>query len=122
MQQGKREDAQEAIASALTLSKKSSDVTIRLPLAIQNAYAQAAANNLVEAERLARNVLVEANKLGFVGIELEASLAIGEIELKGKDPALGRKRLDETERIAHSKGFELIARNASAARQATTRS
>jgi serine/threonine protein kinase/tetratricopeptide (TPR) repeat protein len=120
MQQGKREDAQEAIASALTLSKKSSDVTIRLPLAIQNAYAQAEANNLVEAERLARNVQREANKLGFVGIELEASLAIGEIELKGKDPALGRKRLDETERIAHSKGFELIARNASAARQATT--
>jgi thioredoxin-like negative regulator of GroEL len=52
MQQGKREDAQEAIASALTLSKKSSDVTIRLPLTIQNAYAQAEANNLVEAKRL----------------------------------------------------------------------
>jgi serine/threonine protein kinase/tetratricopeptide (TPR) repeat protein len=119
-QQGKREDAQEAIASALTLSKKSSDVTIRLPLAIQNAYVQAEANNLVEAERLARNVQLEAHKLGFVGIELEASLATGEIELKGKDPALGRKRLNETERVAHSKGFELIARNASAARQATT--
>lgn len=122
LQEGKVENAQEVIATALTLSKKSSDVTIRLPLAIQNAYAQAAANNPVEAERLARNVLAEANKLGFVGIELEASLAIGEIQLKGKNPALGRKRLEETEKVAHSKGFELIARTASTARQPTTRS
>ena len=120
LQQGKLEDARKAIARALILSKKSSDVTVRLPLAIQNAYAQAAANNLPEAERFARNVLVEANKLGFVRIELEASLAIGEIQLQGRNPTLGRKRLEETEITARSKGFELIARKASAARQANT--
>jgi eukaryotic-like serine/threonine-protein kinase len=121
LQQGKLEDAQMAIARALTLSKKSSDVTVRLPLAIQNAYTRAAAKDLPEGERLARSALVEANKLGFVRIELEASLAIGEIQLKGKNPTLGRKRLEETEKSARSKGFELIARKASAARQATNR-
>jgi len=119
LQQGKLEDSQKAMARALTLSKRSSDVTIRLPLAIQNAYTQAAAKDLADAERLARNAQVEAKKLGFVRIELEASLAIGEIQLKGKNPTLGRKRLEETETTARSKGFELIARKASAAQQAT---
>ena len=121
LQQGKLDDARQAIARALNLSKKSSDVTIRLPLAIQNAYTQAAAKDLANAERLARNVLVEAHKLGFVRIELEASLAIAEIELQGKNPALGRKQLEETETAARSKGFELIARKAIAARHATNR-
>jgi serine/threonine protein kinase/tetratricopeptide (TPR) repeat protein len=121
LQQGKLEDAQRAIARALALSKKSSDVTVRLPLAIQDAYTQAAAKDLPEAERLTRNVLVEANKLGFVRIELEASLAIGEIQMKGKNPTLGRERLEATGKAAHSKGFELIARKASTARQATNR-
>jgi serine/threonine protein kinase/tetratricopeptide (TPR) repeat protein len=119
LQQGKLEGAQNAITRALRLSDKSSDVTVRLPLAIQNAYTRVAAKDLPEAELLARNVLVEANKLGFVRIELEASLAIGEIQMKGKNPNLGRKWLEETETTARSKGFELIARRASAARQAT---
>jgi serine/threonine protein kinase/tetratricopeptide (TPR) repeat protein len=118
LQQGKLEDAQQAIVSALALSKKSSDVTVRLPLSMQNAYTRAAAKDLPEAERIARSVLVESYKLGFVQVELEASLAIGEIQLRGKNPALGRKRLEETEKTARSKGFELIAGKASSARQA----
>ena len=122
LQQGKLEDAQKAIARALTLSKKSSDVTVRLPLAIQNAYTQAAAKDLPDAERLARNVAMEAHKLGFVRIELEASLTLGEIQLQGTNPTLGRKRLEETEKTARSGGFELIARKASAAQQASNRS
>ncbi len=121
LQQGKLEDTQKAITRALTLSYKSSDVTVRLPLLIQNAYTRAAARDLPEGERLARNVLVEANKLGLVRIELEGALALGEIQLQGKNPALGRKRLEETEKSARSKGFELIARQASAARQTTKR-
>lgn len=118
LQQGKLADAQRAIARALTLSRKSSDVTVRLPLAIQNAYARAAAKDLPEAERIARSALVESHRLGFVQIELEASLAIGKIQLRGSNAALGRKRLEETGKTARAKGFELIARKASSARQA----
>jgi serine/threonine-protein kinase len=120
LQQGKLADAQRTIAKALVLSKQSSDVTVRLPLAIQNAYAQLAANDFPEAERLARNVLAEANRLGFGQVELEASLAIGEIQLRGKNPALGRKRLEKAEKNARSKGFELIARKAHAAQRETS--
>jgi tetratricopeptide (TPR) repeat protein len=118
LKQGKLEDARKAITRALTLSIKSGDVTVRLPLAIQNAYTRSAEKDLTEAERLARSALLEAHKLGFARIELEASLAIGEIQLKGNNPALGRKRLEETESKAHSEGFELIAQKASTARQA----
>lgn len=119
LQQRKIEDAQQAMARALTLSNKSSDVTVHLPLAIQNAYTRAAVKEFSEAERLARNTMVEANKFGFVRFELEASLAIGEIQRQEKNSALGRKRLQETEKTARSKGFELIARKANAALEAT---
>ena len=118
LQQGKLDDAQQAMARALTLAKKSSDVTVRLPLAIQNAYTQAASKNLFAAERLAQNAMVESTKLGLVRIELEAALALGEIQLQRKNFDLGRKRLVDTERTAHSQGFDLIARKAISARQA----
>ncbi len=117
LQQGKLGEAQKAMASAL--SQKSSDVTVRLPLAIQNAYTRAAAKDWREAEQLARNAMTEANKLGLVRIELEASLAVGEIQRQGKNSAAGRKRLEETGKIARSKGFELISRRAATALQTT---
>jgi hypothetical protein len=121
LQQGKLDEAEAAITRALILSKKSSDVTVRLPLAIQSAYTRAAAKDLSGAERVARNALVEAHKFGFARIELEASLAIGEIQLQGKNPTLGHERLEETEKIARPRDFELIARKASAAKQAAKR-
>lgn len=119
LQKERIEDAQQAMARALTLSNKSSDVTVHLPLMIQNAYMRAAVKDVRKAERLAHNAMVEANKLGFVRFELEASLAAGEIQLHGNNPALGRKRLEETGKTARSKGFELIARKASTARETT---
>lgn len=119
LQQGKIADAQRAIAGAVTLSKKSSNVMVLIPLSIQDAYTRAASNDLLEAGRIARSAVEEAKKIGIVRIELEASLALGEIQLRGTNPALGHKRLEETEKNARSAGFELIARNASAAQHAT---
>jgi serine/threonine protein kinase/tetratricopeptide (TPR) repeat protein len=117
LQQGKLDDAQQAIARALTLAKKSGNVMVRLPLEIQNAYAQAAARNLPAAERLVQNAVVESGKLGLIRIELEAALALGEIEMLRKNPDAGRKRLADTEKAARARSFEFIARKANAARQ-----
>ena len=51
----------------------------------------------------------------LVRIQLEASLAIGEIQEKGPNKAQARDRLVKVANDARSKGFELIAREALAA-------
>jgi tetratricopeptide (TPR) repeat protein len=117
LQQGRTTEAQHAVAAALTLSRKSGDVTIRMPLEIQVAYVRAATRDLRGAEEAARNVFAKASQLGFVRFQLEASLALGVIEMKASKPAVGRPRLLRLEKNARAKGFELIAHKAAAARQ-----
>ncbi|MGA9899909.1 MAG: protein kinase [Terriglobales bacterium] len=121
LQQGKIGEASSAIAEAVRRSEKSQDVTVRIPVMLDHAYVMAAGKNLAGAANTAQDALNRARDLGLFRLQLEASLAIGEIQLQGKNPNLGRKRLEETEKNAHSKGFELIARKASAARQASSR-
>ena len=115
LQQGKLDDARKAAAFGNALYEKSKDVTIRLPFAIESAYAKAAVKDLAGAERLARDVAVEANKFGLVRIQFEASLAIGEIQQKGPNKAQARVRLVKLANDARPRGFELIAREASVA-------
>jgi len=47
--------------------------------------------------------------------QLDARLALGEIEMKSGQTASGRVHLQALEREAHAKGFELIARKSAAA-------
>jgi eukaryotic-like serine/threonine-protein kinase len=115
LQQGRLDDARKAAALGNALYEKSKDVTIRLPFAVESAYTKAAMHDLVGAERLAREVDVEADKFGLVRIQLEASLAIGEFQQKGPNKAQGRVRLLKLANEARPKGFELIARKASVA-------
>ena len=112
LQQGKIEDAQRTMARALRLSEKSKAVTVRLPLKIQNAYVRAAAKDPAGSEQAARSALAAATHFGFTRFRFEASLALGEIQMRGKSRRAGRARLEELIRAAQSKGFELIARKA----------
>jgi tetratricopeptide (TPR) repeat protein/TolB-like protein len=121
LQQGKLDEARAAIAEAVQLSEKSRDVTVRIPVILDHAYVMAAGKNLGGAETATQAALTQARSLGLFRLQLEAALALGEIQTQRKSPTLGRKRLEETEKTARSKGFELIARKASAARQATNR-
>jgi len=45
-------------------------------------------------------------------IQLEARLALGQLEIAGSNPAAGRTRLAALENEAGAKGFALIARKA----------
>ncbi len=63
-----------------------------------------------DARRQLREILDEAAKLGFVDLRLEASLRLGVVE---SDAA----RLEAVAKEASERGFELIARKASAARR-----
>jgi hypothetical protein len=60
--------------------------------------------------------VTEARKFGFLGVELEARLAMGEIEMKSGLTEAGSKRLADLEKTAQAKGYGLIARKAAAAR------
>jgi eukaryotic-like serine/threonine-protein kinase len=59
-----------------------------------------------------RAVITEARRLRFLGAELDATAAIGDIEIHSGDPARGRNRLQTVEREASRNGFVLIARKA----------
>jgi eukaryotic-like serine/threonine-protein kinase len=113
LEQGKLADAAASLEAPLKLAEKSSDVTTRLSLALAHADVLAATNHLDAAERAARRVLAEAPKDLF-RLRLEASLTLAEIQTKGKNAALAQKRLQEVSKAAREKGFELIARQASA--------
>jgi len=112
LQQGKLDEARAAIAEAVRLSEKSQDVSVRIPVIIDHAYVMAAGKNLGGAETTAQEALTQARNLGLFRLQLEASLALGQIQMTGPNPAAGRARLQALEKSARAKGFELIARKA----------
>ena len=113
-QQGRPGEAMTALAAARRLSQQNQDVTILMPLELTRAYVLAEENKPAAAESAARQVIAQARRLGFVPMEFEALLASGEIQMRGKDSALGRKRLEQTKKDARTRGLELVARKADA--------
>ena len=117
LQQGKLDEARSAMTEAVRLSQKSQDVLVRIPVRIDQAYVMAAAKNLGGAAVAGQDALTQARNLGLLRLQLEASLALGEIQMQKRNPELGRKRLQDTEENARSKGFALIAQKASTAQR-----
>ena len=115
LQQGRLEEARSAMTEAVRLSQKSQAVLVRIPVMIDQAYVVAAGGNLGEAASTAQDALTRARNLGLFRLQLEASLALGEIQMQKRNRELGRRRLEDTEESARSKGFELIAQKASSA-------
>jgi serine/threonine protein kinase/tetratricopeptide (TPR) repeat protein len=112
LQQGKVDEARTAIAEAVRLSEKSQDVTVRIPVMLDHAYVMAAGKNLRGAEAAAHEALTRARALGLFRLQLEAALALGQIQMTGPNPTASRARLQALEKSARAKGFELIARQA----------
>jgi eukaryotic-like serine/threonine-protein kinase len=112
LQEGRVDEARAAIAEAVRLSGKSQDVTVRIPVMLDHAQVMAAWKELGTAEKAAQQALTQALNLGLFRLQLEASLTLGQIEMKAKNPAAGRSRLRTLEKSARAKGFELIARKA----------
>jgi len=112
LQQGKMDEARAAIAQAVRLSEKTQDVNVRISVMIDQAYVMAASSNLGRAESTAREALTRALHLGLFRLQLEASLALGQIQIMEPNHASGRARLQTLETRARTKGFELIAQKA----------
>jgi DNA-binding winged helix-turn-helix (wHTH) protein/tetratricopeptide (TPR) repeat protein len=108
--QGKAAAAADAIGHARALAGKSQDPEIRWRTAI----AEARINSTGPAARKELDAVVaKSRELGYRGVELDARLALAEIEMKAGQTAAGRAHLAAIEADAKAKGYNLIARKAS---------
>jgi serine/threonine protein kinase/tetratricopeptide (TPR) repeat protein len=113
--QGKADLAGPPAREASRLLSSSQDRTTRLFLAIAVARVDAAAGGPPAArvsERLEAAV-AEAAAMGHVALELEARLALAEVEVRGGRPS-GRDHAAQLEGDARAKGFGLVATKAAA--------
>ncbi len=120
--EGKPAAAREAIQHARSLAVKSQDPNIRWQTAITAAriasaekeFARSAAGIAARKELAA--IITKSRELGYMGFELDARLALAEIEMKSGQTTAGRTHLATIEADAKAKGYLLIARKATLAR------
>jgi tetratricopeptide (TPR) repeat protein/tRNA A-37 threonylcarbamoyl transferase component Bud32 len=116
--QGKLADAHAAIDKASALTQKGGDTNVRLRVAIEAALIGASSGapaDVSEGKKSIQSALADATKQNLTGIQLEARLAQGEVEMKSGDRTNGRAHLAALKKDATAKGFLLIARKAAAA-------
>ncbi len=108
-------EAQREVNTAIPAVWGVQDPRPRLELIVAAARAAAALGESAQASKTLEGTLAEAERAGFVPIELEVRLALGEIEIKMAKADAGRARLAALEKDATAKGFLLIARKAQSA-------
>jgi serine/threonine protein kinase/tetratricopeptide (TPR) repeat protein len=112
---GKSAEALQEVNQVAGLVSKSQDPSARLKMAIVAARARAACGKPADIAAATKSLLAthaEATKYGYFGFQLEARLALGEIEMKSGKTAAGHARLEALQKEAMAKGFGLIARKA----------
>jgi eukaryotic-like serine/threonine-protein kinase len=114
LQEGKVGDARQEVDRAALLAHASQQLAMRLRFAIVAARVDAAAGDAAAISAAVRNLeraVAEAAQHGMVSYQLEARLALGEIELKR-----GNRRaasvLEKLAQDARARGFEAIAQHA----------
>ena len=118
LSEGQSRSAASVIRDAVELSRKA-DPSIRLSVDVMAArirFAIQGPNSATEILSTLRTTMATARRFGYVGAELEARLAYGEIELKSGAKNSGRGHLKEVERDAADHGFVLLVRKARTAR------
>lgn len=111
LEEGDTAAATRAIAAARSLLRQSQGWEERFLFGIANGRVQAAGGRLGEARESLNTVIAETTKHGNVRYQLEARLALCEVEAK-TDPGSARVHAKTLEKDARSKGFGLIARKA----------
>jgi eukaryotic-like serine/threonine-protein kinase len=111
---GRNDDALKEVAKTAPLAAKSQNLSVQLAFAIAKARAQAASQKNAPAITILNEALTKATRSGYVGYQLECRLALGEIELRSGKSAASHARLEQLQKDAKEKGFELVARKAAA--------
>ena len=111
LEQGDTSSAKQAVADARSLLAKSNGWEERFLFGIANARFLAATGKIAEARESVNRVIAETAKDGNKRYELEARLALCEIEAKA-DPATARAHAKDLQKEAQARGFGLIARKA----------
>ncbi len=109
----KTEAAKTESARALSLSKQAGDRGLQISAALLSARVEAAAGNMAGATSQLRTVLAESMKFNLVQATLEARLSLARMALQAGNAAEGKRMLAELRDEASSRGFVLIARQAS---------
>jgi tetratricopeptide (TPR) repeat protein/TolB-like protein len=112
--EGKFAEAQSALAAARQASTKTENYAKRVRLDIVQAQVEGKSNP-VRAEEKLQNIAKGCRQRGFIGLQLEAELASGEIALNMGLHGDGASQLVRVRREASARGFALIARKAAAA-------
>jgi eukaryotic-like serine/threonine-protein kinase len=111
---GKLGDARAAADRAIALAHQGSDLMIRMEAGLAEAEVDARSSKVAEAERNLNILHNQAKRDGYVTFELETRLLLAKTEIQSGKHAVGRARLDKLQSDARSRGFLLIARQASA--------
>jgi DNA-binding winged helix-turn-helix (wHTH) protein/tetratricopeptide (TPR) repeat protein len=120
--EGKAADAEEAAKHARALAARSQNPEIRWQTAIVAARVETARKDFVHsaAELATRKeltaIVAKSRNLGYGIIELDARLALAEIEIKARQSTAGLAHLNSIEQDAKAKGCNLIAGKAALAR------
>ena len=118
LDQGKVEEAYQEVARADALARASQHRAQRLAFSIVAARAEAASGKPSAVERAVRKLqatVTDAGRQGFLGYQLEARLALAEMESVEGRGAVARGSLEKLEKDARASGFLAIARNAARA-------
>ncbi|HKS82915.1 MAG TPA: protein kinase [Candidatus Acidoferrales bacterium] len=107
--------AQKQVNAAIPLVSGVQDPQPRLELIAVAARAAAALGSAASAGKTLEGALSDAQRNGYVPIEFEIRLAMGEIEMKSGKADAGRTRLAALQKEAGDKGFLLMANKAQAA-------
>jgi serine/threonine protein kinase/tetratricopeptide (TPR) repeat protein len=114
--QSKLVDAQQVVSQDQKLMANSEDRFSRITADIANAQVQSAGGRTADAIKSLDVSAREAKHDGFVALQFEARLALGEALSTAGDSAAARAQFLSLERDAKAKGFLLIAHKARTAR------
>ena len=110
--QSRLADAEHAIAQARILGRRSASVALKIEVDLADARVLTARAKGHEAEPLIQRSLTRSRQLRLLGLEYQARLAAGELELKSGKTSVGNTMLQTLQKDALSRDFRLIARKA----------